>query len=299
MSRAFLVSTLVLAVAAVATEIAIAVRFWPDHWETAQQATLAAGLVTASSGLVTTYLKAVFDELTARAEHARNVKAKILERFLENRARYLEQLGALAGELATSLDAIATHKDDPGHLEFAFYRTARYVELVAALRSRFQRLVPPDHMPGFILRSSEAEHRVWALLPEPWAFGYHTPTEQAALLEALRRPVGEKGERELVSARDFTAARRSRWTTEGSGLRQAWNSFRKVMAEPVRARGIAHVLRVLNNLLTYEMADVLEDWYGRRPEYPTDQIQRMLTFFEEQTRLELADLGVVAPPLRV
>lgn len=277
--------------------IGVAIWFWPTNWETAQQATLAGVAIAAFSAALTALLKAFFEELSKRAAHDRNVKAKLLERFLENRATYLEQLNAVSGELSTSLDAVAQYPKDPGHLEFCFYHSARYVELVAALRARFQRLVPPDHMPGFVLRSQMAEKRVWKLLLEPWAFGYSSPEEQSALLDSLRTKPDKNGRRDLLSPLDFIAALAETSNPLGINLRKALENLKETLSNPDRARALAKVILVLNKLLTYEMAMVLEAWYGTPATYPSDEIAQARQFFCEESTVSLKKLGVTLPPL--
>ncbi len=298
MSKTFLGWALLLAVAGIAIELTLAIWFWPTDWEDAQQATLAVPLITATAAIITGLLKAIFEELSTRAAHERNVKAKLLERFLENRATYLEQLNAVAGELAVSLDAVADYPSDSGHLDFAFYHSARYLELVAALRARFQRLVPPQYMPGFVLQSQDAEHRIWDLILEPWAFGYSTSAQQSALLESLRGAPTTDGKRDLVSPQDFVKARDATGTEVGEHLRTAWTNLKQRVKDPPYARAMARVLMVLNKLLTYEIATVLQAWYGKSSEYPTAEINRAQTFFDGEPSVSLDSLGVTLPPAK-
>lgn len=301
MFRTFIFWTLLAAVVAIATEIALAIWFWPTSWENAQQAALASALVTISGGITASLLKLTFEELSTRASHERAVKVKLLERFLENRAIYLEQLNAVAGDLAVTLEAVATYPDNRGHLDFAFYYSARYIELVAALRSRFQRLVPPEHMPGFVLQSEDAEERIWDLLLEPWAFGYTTLAQHSALLESLRSDPGPDGKRALVSPQQFLEARDAGAAESAKNLHDAWVSLKEILKERQYARAMAKVLLVLNGLLTYEMATVLQSWYGKPSEYPSAEIRRAQEFFDSAARVgldvSLEKLGVTLPPV--
>ena len=291
----FIVWALLVAVVGIAT--ALAIWFWPTGLENAQQAALASALVTTSGGLVASLLKLTFEELSTRASHERAVRAKLLERFLENRATYLEQLNAVAGDLATTLEAVATYPDDSDSLDFAFYHSARYVELVAALRSRFQRLVPPEHMPGFVLQSEDAERRIWYLLLEPWAFGYCTSAQQSALLESLRSAPGTDGKRALVSPQEFLDARNAADTESAKSLQDAWASLKEKLKEKQHARAMAKVLLVLNRLLAYEMATVLQSWYGKPSEYPSAEIKSAKNYFDSEKIDCFEILGVTLPPV--
>ncbi len=284
------------AVAAVAFALWWTDNHWPTGWEAEQEAVLAGAFIAAFAAFFGIVWKAIFDSLSTKAAHQRDVKAKLLERFLESRATYLEQLNAVSAELATSLGAVADYPDDRGHLEFSFYHSARYVELVAALRARFQRLVPSDHMPGFVLRSQKAERRVWHLLLEPWVFGFSTPQDQSALLDSLRRPQDKSGRRDLLSPREFIEATTAWRNPRSSGLKMAFHKFAESVRKPGRARAMAQVIFVLNRLLGYEMAMVLEPWYGAPAAYPSEEITRARDFFKNDSSVTLENMGVSLPP---
>ncbi len=273
-------------------------KHWPADWDTQQEVALASALSAAFGTFIGAVWKAAFESLSNTAAHQRDVKAKLLERFLENRATYLEQLDAIAAELTSSLKGVARYPGIEYRVEFAFYHSARYVELVAALRARFQRLVPSDHMPGFVLRSQAAEQRVWRLLLEPWAFGYSTPQQQSAVLESLRKEPDIAGRRDVVSPRGFIAALADKDNSSHKDLLDAYADLKKKLEGPGYASALAEIVFVLNRLLRYEMARVLEAWYDTPARYPREEIKQAREFFCNDSTVTLEELGVTLPPDR-
>ena len=74
--------------------------------------------------------------------------------------------------------------------------------------------------------------------------------------------------------------------------------MQEMLKDPGYAYALATVLRVLNRLLEYEMATVLEPWYGAPAAYPREAIKEARKFFCEDSTVTLRKIGVTLPPDR-
>lgn len=294
----------------VGVSLGLAFRFWPAHWEKAAQATLAAALIAQVGAVMGLIWNTTFQELLAISAHRRELRGKLMERFLANRTAYYSQLIAVAGELASSLRAVANNPTEQDQLDLSFYHSARFLELVAVLRARFQRLAPFDHPAGLTLRSGAVEDQVWDLILEPWTFGYWDAEQQSSLLASLR-----KSNKELVSPQDFliirgpTAGPQSAWASfakrfsrrtrtpavTGEGLRSAWASFAEKFSDPAWTYAVAEVLYLLSAVLDYETGRIIDPWYEQRAPYPHQRIQDACDFFKTSS-VKPFDLRVKLPP---
>ena len=284
-SRTILVGALVAGLALVGLAIGLSLWLWPVDSKPDEQATLAGALLT-FAGLIAGWVwKAIFDELSGVASHRRDLRGKLLERFMAIRSAYYSQLIGVAGELAATLAACAEGPAPREHLESAFYHTARYVELVAVLRARFQRLAPSDYPPGLILRSGEAENQVWGLMLEPWVFGLWTLRERSSVLTSIRDADGK-----LVSPENFLEA-----LSRNRNLHTAWEDFKDVMGRPSNPRVISQILYLFNAVLDYEAGRVIDAWYGRAAPYPQDRVEEAHDVLRE-AGMSPSELGIELPP---
>lgn len=234
---------------------------WPDKWESSAQAALAGVLVTSTVGLVSILAKGSFDQLSLATQYRLNARNKILETSFDYARDYLLLLAGVAGELAAYLDEYLDARsaspprpeDMAVALDGAFYFTAMYIRLEGGLLCTIP--LGTGRPLGLFLRSKEAEDRVFDLMVGNWALGIRGLESEAILIREL---CDQTESRKLISPATFIE--RSR--IEGSELAKIKLGFDSFMTDNQLVGETADAMLVLNDIVNYEVRQILEPWYG-------------------------------------
>lgn len=243
-----------------AGEAAFVAWAWPDDWEAAAQAALAAALVTVAGSVLSVPIKWAFDLISLNTEHRLRERAKILDMSYTYAAHYLMPLAGIAAELAKYLREFQTAITDDKKsrsLDAAFFSVAQYVRIQWALLGTAP-LPGVDKPLGLFLKSAEREQRVWDLIMPPWALGIWGLQQESLLVQGLV-------DTSSASAGDTGIPRPSAFLAKSRDSNDALNALRSTFQERLtenpHLNEMIDVLTALNQLINYEVKSILDAWY--------------------------------------